>query len=227
MITVFKITSDLLPTIIMIIWVLFIVYFVAKWTYKIAISRGYTPQSGAYFGRKVIHILAGGIVAFLLPYLFHEPILPLIMAILLSLFLYLPHRTGRLMYWFQDPNNQYEVHFTIMWGILVFFTWFIDNTFWLAVIPILFMAWGDGVTGIVRNFKYRKRVKGWEGSVAMLIVSIPIGMKFGWAGIIAAVLATLAEKQAYIDDNITVPLVAIVVLLIAYYFAPNLITSLW
>ncbi|MEM4092271.1 MAG: hypothetical protein QW837_04335, partial [Conexivisphaerales archaeon] len=63
--------------------------------------------------------------------------------------------------------------------------------------------------------------------VAMLIVSIPIGMKFGWAGIIAAVLATLAEKQAYIDDNITVPLVAIVVLLIAYYFAPNLITSLW
>ncbi|MEM0097003.1 MAG: hypothetical protein QXH39_05225 [Conexivisphaerales archaeon] len=227
MITVFKIASDLLPTIIMIIWVLFIVYFAAKWTYKIAISRGYTPQSGAYFGRKAIHILAGGIVAFLLPYLFHEPILPLIMAILLSLFLYLPHRTGRLMYWFQDPNNQYEVHFTIMWGILVFFTWFIDNTFWLAVIPILFMAWGDGVTGIVRNFKYRKRVKGWEGSVAMLIVSIPIGMKFGWAGIIAAVLATLAEKQAYIDDNITVPLVAIVVLLIAYYFAPNLITSLW
>lgn len=226
MVTAFQVITDLPSTIIMIIWVIFVVYFAAKWVYKIAISYGYSSQSGAYFGRKVIHLLAGGVVAILLPYLFHEPILPLIMAILLSLFLYLPHRTGKLMYWFQDPNNEYEVHFTIMWGLVVFFLWFIDNTFWLAVIPILFMAWGDGVTGIVRNFKYKKRVKGWEGSVAMLVVCVPIGMRFGWAGILAAILATLAEKQRYIDDNITVPLIAIAVLLTAYFLAPNLTTSL-
>ncbi|MGC8661753.1 MAG: dolichol kinase [Nitrososphaeria archaeon] len=227
MVTAFQVITDLPSTIIMIAWVIFVVYFAAKWVYKIAVSYGYSSQSGAYFGRKVIHLLAGGVVAILLPYLFHEPILPLIMAMLLSLFLYLPHRTGKLMYWFQDPNNEYEVHFTIMWGLAVFFLWFIDSTFWLAVIPILFMAWGDGVTGIVRNFKYKKRVKGWEGSVAMLIVSVPIGMRFGWAGILAAILATLAEKQKYIDDNITVPLVAIAVLLAAYFFAPNLTVNLW
>ncbi len=218
---------DLPWAVVMIIWVIFVVYFAAKWAYNIAISHGFSQASGTYFGRKVVHLLAGGIVAILLPYLFHEPILPLVMAALLSLFVYLPHRTGKLMYWFQDPNNEYEVHFTIMWGLLAFFTWFIDSTFWLAVIPILFMAWGDGVTGIVRNFIYKKRVKGWQGSVAMLIVSIPIGMRFGWAGIIAAVLATLAEKQGYIDDNIAVPVVAIAVLLIAYFFAPNLTANLW
>jgi phytol kinase len=227
MISELMIARDIPSTLIMIIWVIFVVYFAAKWIYQIAISHGYSPQSGAYFGRKVIHLLAGGVVALTLPYLFHEPVLPLIMAVLLSLFLYLPHRTGKLMYWFQDPNNEFEVHFTIMWGLLAFFTWFIDSTFWLAVIPILFMAWGDGVTGIVRNFRYKKRVKGWEGSVAMLIVSVPIGMRFGLAGIVAAILATLAEKQRYIDDNITVPLVSITVLLLAYFLAPNLTTNLW
>ncbi len=222
-----QVLTDLPSAIIMTLWVIFVVYFTSKWVYNISISHGYPPNSAAYFGRKVIHLLAGGVVAIFLPFLFHEPVLPLTMAILLSLMLYLPHRSGKLMYWFQDPNNEYEVHFTIMWGLLAFFTWFIDSTFWLAVIPILFMAWGDGVTGIVRNFIYKKRVKGWEGSVAMLIVSVPIGMRFGWAGIIAAVLATIAEKQGYIDDNIAVPIVAIAVLLIAYFFAPSLTISLW
>ncbi|MDG6928111.1 MAG: dolichol kinase [Nitrososphaerota archaeon] len=227
MFTLYQLVADIPSTIIMIVWVLAVIYLIAKLFYNIAVSHGYSSQSGAYFGRKVIHLLAGGVVAILLPYLFHEPVLPLIMAAMLSAFLYLPHRNGKLMYWFQDPNNEYEVHFTIMWGLLVFFTWFIDSTFLLAVVPILFMAWGDGVTGIVRNFIYKKRVKGWQGSVAMLVVSVPIGMLYGWAGIIAAVLATLAEKQGYIDDNITVPLVAIAVLLLAHFFAPGLTASLW
>jgi len=34
------------------------------------------------------------------------------------------------------------------------FTWCIDRTFLLGVIPVLFMAYGDGITGIIRNLKY-------------------------------------------------------------------------
>jgi dolichol kinase len=149
------------------------------------------------------------------------------MATILSIGVYLPHRTGKLMYWFQDPDNMYEVDFTIMWGVIVFMTWFIDSSFWLGVVPLLIMAWGDGITGIVRNFKYGRRVKGWEGSVAMLILSVLIGLKLGIAGVIAAILATFVERYEKIDDNITVPLVSLLVLVVAYYFMPSLLIGLW
>lgn len=227
MITLSNIISDIPITIVLLAWVVFVVYYVARWTYNYAVAHGRTPHSATYFGRKVIHFLAGGLVAFLLPYLFKEPVLPLIMAIILSIGVYIPHKTGKLMYWFQDPENMYEVDFTIMWGIIVFFTWFIDPTFWLGVIPLLIMAWGDGITGIVRNFRYGRRVKGWEGSIAMLFLSIVIGLKLGVAGVTAAILATLVERYERIDDNITVPLVSLSVLIIAYYFAPSLLIGLW
>ncbi|MGB9728775.1 MAG: dolichol kinase [Thermoprotei archaeon] len=222
-----NIILDIPITVILLIWVIFVVYYIARWTYNFAIMHGRTPHSATYFGRKVIHFLAGGLVAFLLPYFFKEPVLPLIMAIILSVGVYIPHKTGKLMYWFQDPENIYEVDFTIMWGIIVFFTWFIDPTFWLGVVPLLIMAWGDGITGIVRNFKYGRRVKGWEGSIAMLILSIIIGLKLGIAGITAAIIATLVERYERIDDNITVPLTSLFILIVAYYFAPNLLIGLW
>jgi dolichol kinase len=227
MISANDVIFDLPMTIVLLLWVIFVVYYIARWTYNYAVSHGRSPHSATYFGRKVIHFLAGGLVAFLLPFFFKEPILPLVMATILSIGVYLPHRTGKLMYWFQDPDNMYEVDFTIMWGVIVFVTWFIDSSFWLGVVPLLIMAWGDGITGIVRNFKYGRRVKGWEGSVAMLILSVLIGLKLGIAGVIAAILATFVERYEKIDDNITVPLVSLLVLVIAYYFMPSLLIGLW
>jgi dolichol kinase len=78
------------------------------------------------------------------------------------------------------------------------------------------MAWGDGVTGVVRNLMYKKRTKAWEGSVAMLLVCIPVGALMGLAGMLAGVLATLVERVEGIDDNISVPLVSLVVLIPAF-----------
>ena len=100
-----------------------------------------------------------------------------------------------------------------MWGLVILAGWFIDRTFWLGVIPALFMSFGDGVTGIVRNLKYKKRTKAWEGSLAMLIVCVLIGLKMGWPGIIAAFAATIFERFEFIDDNISIPLVSFWILL--------------
>ena len=213
-----ELVHDTLIAIVMMAWVIFVTVYLAKLTYNYALKKGWSDHSAKYFARKVIHTLAGGLVAFLLPFTFEEPLYPLIMALIISALTYSLHRSGKLMYWFQDPENEYEVHFALMWGIVIFITWFISKSFWLGVVPALMMSWGDGITGIIRNIRYKKRVKGWEGSIGMLIVSIAVGLKFGIAGIIAAVLATLVERWNKVDDNITVPLVSLVTLLICIIF---------
>ena len=85
--------------------------------------------------------------------------------------------------------------------------WYVDK--WIAITAALFMAVGDGVTGIVRNRIYKRHVKGFWGSVAMLIVSVIIGVIYkGVLGVLTAVVATIVERIPLIDDNITVPLVS-------------------
>ncbi len=200
---------------ILFIWVVFIVNVVSKKSYEwMAKKRG--EKAGVYLARKVIHFLAGGLVAALVPYLFGSPIIPFILAFILTIFVYIPHRTGKLMYWFQVEDNIAEVYFTIMWGILILFGWLIDV--WLGVVPILFMAWGDGITGIVRNFKYSQRTKAWEGNLAMAILCLPIGyIVYQWIGVVAAIASSIIEHFEVIDDNISVPAVSFIILLISYY----------
>jgi dolichol kinase len=97
-----------------------------------------------------------------------------------------------------------------------------DKTFLLAVVPTLFMAWGDGVTGVVRNLMYKKRTKAWEGSLAMLLVCVPVGALMGVVGILAGVVATAVERVERIDDNLSIPLVSLAVLIPAVIFKINL-----
>lgn len=91
---------------------------------------------------------------------------------------------------------------------------------------LLFMAWGDMVTGIVRSRLYGKAIKAWEGSLAMLIVCLAIGMVLVdplWIAIPGAVVATIAEKNCgdvspvrwlrRVDDNFAIPVVAALVML--------------
>jgi hypothetical protein len=116
MMTINDIISDIPITLIMLVWVVFMIMYLAKWTYNYAVAHGRTPHSATYFGRKVIHFFAGGLVAILLPYYFKETVLPFIMALALAAFCYILHKTGKLMFWFQDPDNIYEVDFAIAWG---------------------------------------------------------------------------------------------------------------
>ena len=210
-----NIAMETLYASILFIWVVIVVNIISKKSYE-WIKRKRGEKSAVYFARKVIHFLAGGLVAVLVPYLFKSPVIPFTLATILTIIVYIPHRTGKLMYWFQVEDNIAEVYFTIMWGVLVIVGWIFDA--WLGIIPILFMAWGDGITGIVRNIKYSHRTKAWEGNIAMLILCIPIGyIVYQWFGVLAAIVSSIVEHYEFIDDNISVPLVSFIILLIGLY----------
>ncbi len=221
MITKVDIWHDLILSLPLFLWVLFVVQVLAKFVFKFALKKGYPKDSATYFARKFIHIFASGIVALLIPFFFREPIVPFFSAILLAIYTFFPHKKGKLFDWFQVKENIHEVDFCLMWGIVILIGWFFDKSFWLGVIPALFMSFGDGVSGIVRNLKYKRRIKAWEGSLAMLFTCILIGLKMGWAGIIAAIFATIFEKLEFIDDNISIPTVSFLILLFFFEFFPN------
>ena len=101
-----------------------------------------------------------------------------------------------------------EVFFPAAGTISIAIGWLWLGSPWLAVVPILFMAWGDMVTGLIRSAVYGREVKGNWGSVGMIVVCLLIAYFFKpfWIGAIGAVVATLAERftpmsHSVWDDN--------------------------
>ena len=102
-------------------------------------------------------------------------------------------------------------------------SWFWLNKPSVALVSLLFMAWGDGITGLVRWRIYHRPVKGLWGSVAMLCACLLISWVFispFWIGAIASVAASLADwvfgDLGYLkktDDNWSVPLVSMAVII--------------
>ncbi len=203
------------------LWSFFIVNWLSKWVYNFAIKRGFPPNSATYFGRKVIHIFAAGITTLFLPFLFKEAYIPFILGLGFAFYTYFFHKIKKLQNWYQVKENRHEVNFCIMWSLSILIGWFLDKSFWLGVIPALFMAFGDGVTGIIRNFRYKKQSKAWEGSLGMFLTCAVIGgLKMGIAGLVAAFVATFFER--FDDDNIYIPVSSFLVLAICLYFFPEL-----
>lgn len=219
--------SEIIATGVLFAWVVFLVTVLTKKTYMLMLGRGVQDKVAVYYNRKIIHVLAGGLVAFIVPYVFETPLLPLVMALLLGVFTYMPHRVGKLMYWFQVEDNMYEVSFCIMWGVIIALGWLVSGgNFWIGIVPVLFMAIGDSATGFVRNVLFKRRTKSWWGNLAMAAVSIPMGAILGVAGMMAGALASIIEHFEYppIDDNITVPLASFIILLLASLYAPSLLS---
>jgi dolichol kinase len=213
-------------TVLLFAWVIFTAYFLTANLYTYMKDCGLENNVAVYYNRKVIHILTGGVVAILVPFIFKTPILPFTMAMLLAVFLYIPHKRGRLLYWFQTEDNSYEVSFCIMWGTILTLGWILsEGNFWFGVLPVIFMSVGDAVTGVVRNLLYKKRTKSWWGNLAMASFSIPTGAVLGAAGIMAGTVASFIEhfEANPIDDNITVPLSSFIILLLAKFYAPWLL----
>jgi len=116
-----------------------------------------------------------------------------------------------------------EVFFPIAGTISLGVGWGWLGNPWLGVVPILFMAWGDMLTGIVRSRVYGREVKGNLGSVAMIVVCLVVAYFFEpyWIGAIGAVVATLVERftplsRGWIDDNWTIVLASLLVMSILY-----------
>jgi len=216
------VVTDIPITLVLLVWMGFVLLVASRWLYNLVMKRGWDQKRGTYLGRKFVHIFGAGIVAVLLPFEFHEPYFPFLFAMMLAALTFTLHKTNHVLYWFQDPSNYSETYFALTWGAAVLLTWMVDKTFLLAVVPTLFMAWGDGVTGVVRNLMYKKRTKAWEGSLAMLLVCIPVGALMGVVGVLAGVVATAVERFDRIDDNISVPLVSLAMLIPAFVLKVNI-----
>ena len=199
---------ELLYASALLLWILFLVTFLTKKIYHHYVSKGIKKRVVIYYNRKIIHIFAGGLVAFLTPFIFTDVYIPFAMSIILAMVSYLPYKIGKINYWYQVPENKFDVHFCIMWGLSILLGKLIFNNWWVGVVPVLYMSIGDAVTGIVRNYMFGKRTKSWWGNLAMLAVCVPIGLTLGLKGVLAAVVASILEHYEYkwIDDNIIVPL---------------------
>jgi len=203
-------------TIILFAWIVVIVGPVTKKLYSYFLKKNMPVNKAIYYNRKVIH-MAAGLAVLLAPFFYSTPILPFILSMAFAILTYIPHRIGKLLCWFQTEENMYEVHFCLMCGVVITLSWIVFNgNFWYGVIPVSFMAFGDAVTGIVRNMLYGYRTKSWYGNLAMLGVTLPIGALIGVPGIIAAVVASFVEHFEFkgIDDNIIVPISSFITILV-------------
>lgn len=170
------------------------------------VSRKVSEKFGTYMARKTIHLLSAGVSVLLTPLLFSEWYMPLILGSLMITFTLLGHARKRHN-WFQIDRNYADVYFTVACTVLLVSFW--TYNVWIGVLSALFLAWGDGFTGVVRFIIYKKRTKGIWGNVAMFLVCIVLGIlmngRVGYAGLIGAVFASIVEKFERIDDNISIP----------------------
>jgi hypothetical protein len=202
--------------VILFIYILILI-FITKKLYKLMTSRNMKNNVAVYYNRKIIHIMAGGVVAFLTPFIFTSPLIPTLFALIIAIILYIPHHKGSLLNWFQTGENMYEVNFALAWGISLLAVWVLTGNKYFAVVPPLFISIGDAVTGIIRNSVYGERTKSWIGNLGMIAVTLPIGYIYsGIPGVLAAVIASVVEHfeiPPYLDDNVLITLSASLVLI--------------
>jgi len=217
---------DTILTPVLIIYMILISYGTKK-TYEWMRNRGIEEKDAIYFNRKFVHIFAGGIVTLFIPF-FSSPVFPLIAGILITLITFMSHVKGSKLYWFQTPEDKNDVNFCVMWTISIVGLWYILGNPWIAIIPALYMAFGDGVTGLVRNIFFKKRFKHPIGNCFMFAVCAPMGTILAfistikgmtlWA-VVAAAFASYIERYEFgpIDDNVLITSSSSIILLIGFY----------
>ncbi|MDD5190321.1 MAG: hypothetical protein PHE50_04690 [Dehalococcoidales bacterium] len=179
-----------------------------------------------YVSRKIGHG-AGGI-AFLLSIYFSTAGWPVIIAagfgiILLALRFTKPHLLRGVGGTARSKKVMAEIWFPWVAVPVFLLAWFRLDKPAVAVTCLLFMAWGDGITGLVRARVYRKPVKGFWGSLAMLGVCLLIAgifIKPFWIGAVASGVAVITESAfgeygflKWGDDNWAIPLTSMATIL--------------
>jgi phytol kinase len=217
----FELYMEIIFTILAIVYPMTIVL-LTKSTFAAMKKRNFNEMVAVYYNRKIVHMAAGGVVAILVPFMFDSWIYPLIVGSMLTLFTALPRLKGKSMDFMQTKENWNDSKFTLMWGISIAVMWLLFNDPFLAVIPALFMSFGDAVTGVVRNALYKRRTKSPVGNVFMLIVCLVIGYVYTtlaihpivlW-GLLAAIVASIIERFEIgpIDDNVLITVASMIVL---------------
>ena len=180
-----------------------------------------------YISRKVGHGV-GGMGFLLCVFLFSSAWWPIIIASCFCLLLggarFIKPQAFRGVGGTGRQHALAEVYFPVAGVINLSVGWAWLGNPWLAVVPILFMAWGDMLTGLVRSRIYGKEVKGNWGSVAMIAVCLLVAYFFKpyFVGAIGAIVATLVERFTPLsrggwDDNWTIPISSLAVMTGVYY----------
>ncbi len=180
-----------------------------------------------HISRKIGH--AGGGLAFLASvFLFSSAFWPMLLAGLFMVFLLGARLAGRRTFRGVGRTGESGGVYSEVWFAGVALPVYGLAWLWLdrplvALAPLLFMAWGDCLTGITRSQVYHREVKGLWGSAAMLAVCLAIAWAFVrpfWIGAAAAAVAVGAEWACgecgvvrWADDNWTVPLSSLGVIL--------------
>jgi len=174
------------------------------------VSRKVYEKFGKYLARKTIHLLSAGVSLILCPFLFSDLCFPIIITSLMILFTVVGH-TKNFFSWFQERKNYADVYFTLTCTLLLALFW--NYNVWIGVLSCLFMAWGDGVTGLVRYAVYKRRTKGIWGNIAMFILCAGLGyLLLGYIGLIGGIFSSIVERFEKVDDNLSVPLGSAVVM---------------
>lgn len=207
-----------------------IVVFGIKPFYHYLREQGSEHMVAVYYNRKVAHMLAGGVPIIVSPIVFDNPIWVLIGGVLGSVALAATHILDRRLWWMQTDQNMNDATFALMLGISVFVIWEYSDEPWLAILPSLFMAFGDGVTGIIRNKMFKRRTKSAWGNVGMAALCLPLGYFVAamaepgiplW-GLIAGLVASFVERYEFgpIDDNVLIVVFSSIVLFTGLNIGP-------
>lgn len=189
--------SDVVNGVLLIAYNVFIIQYV---------SRMIDEKFGTYMARKAIHVLSAGVSVLLARVIFSDWLFPLLVGSLMVAYTVAGH-FRKPHTWFQIRGNYADIYFAVACTALLVVFW--NYNVWIGMLSALFLAWGDGLTGIVRKLVYGKRNKGLWGSVAMFTVCMALAYfmngHVGYLAFVGAAFASIVEKFERIDDNITIP----------------------
>jgi dolichol kinase len=180
-----------------------------------------------HISRKIGHA-AGGLAFLISVLLFTSAVWPMILAGLFVVLLFGARFVAPGTFRGVGGTARKTSVFSEVWFALVAVPVFGIAWLWLdrpliALASLLFMAWGDCLTGITRSQVYHREVKGLWGSVAMLLVCLTISWAFVkpfWIGVVGSAVAVGTEWAfgecgliKWGDDNWAIPLSSMAVML--------------
>jgi len=201
------------------------------WVSNFAYDRG-VPH---YVSRKIGH--AAGGLSFLAAFAFLSSVWSMVLAAIFGAILYSARLLRPATFRGVGGTGRSRATMAEIWFVWVavpvtFVSWYWLHRPDIAVTSLLFMAWGDGVTGVVRARIYHQPIKGLWGSLAMLCVCLAVAFAFihpFWVGAAASVVAVLAEylygdngSIKWADDNLAVPLFGMATMLLLMLLSGNL-----
>ena len=176
-----------------------------------------------YISRKIGHS-AGGLGFLIALFTFSSAYWPLLLSFCFGLILWVarlfrPHTFRGVGGSGRNPDVMAEVWFAWIAVPLFAVGWlWLDKPF-ITVSCLLFMAWGDCISGLVRSEVYGRPVKGLWGSLAMLVCCLVISWAFiqpFWIGAAGSAIATLTEWAfgdvgviKWADDNWAIPVISL------------------